>query len=144
MRGGGGGGGGGEGGGGKTIEMWRWWWWRGNNGNVVAVVVERKQYKCGGGGGGGGKTIELWRWWYHDPSDLGSVILIRIIPRERTPRPQDNLGFWIPSHGFQSRNCIPDYLSMKLGLWIPIVSGIPNSLSCIFRNPMPKIPDSTS
>ena len=59
--------------------------------------------------------------------------------------PQDNLGFWIPFHGFQSRNCIPDSLSVGLGLWIPIVSGIPNSSgSCIFRNPMPRIPDSTS
>ena len=58
--------------------------------------------------------------------------------------PQDNLGFWIPCHGFQSRNCIPDSLSVELGLWSPIVSGIPNSLSCIFRNPMPRIPDSSS
>ena len=54
---------------------------------------------------------------------------------------QDNLGFWIPCHGFQSRNCIPDSLSVELGFWIPIVSRIPNSLSCIFRNPMPRIPD---
>ena len=56
--------------------------------------------------------------------------------------PQDNLGFWIPCHGFQSRNCIPDSLSVELGFWIPIVSRIPNSLSCIFRNPMPRIPES--
>ena len=31
---------------------------------------------------------------YHDPSDLGSLILIRIIPKERTLRLS-----WIPSHG---------------------------------------------
>ena len=34
---------------------------------------------------------------------------------------------WIPD----SRYCIPNYLSVELGFWIPIVSGIPDSLSCI-------------
>ena len=41
---------------------------------------------------------------------------------------RDSLGFWIPGTGFQS-------LSVERGFWIPIVSGIPDSLSCI--------PDST-
>ena len=36
----------------------------------------------------------------------------------------DSLGFRIPGTGFQ-------YLSVELGFWIPIVSGIPDSLSCI-------------
>ena len=39
-------------------------------------------------------------------------------------RIQDSLGFWIPDTGFQ-------YLSVELGFWIPIVSGIPETLSCI-------------
>ena len=37
---------------------------------------------------------------------------------------QDSLGLWIPGIGFQ-------YLSVEFGFWIPIVSGIPDSLSCI-------------
>ena len=45
---------------------------------------------------------------------------------------------WIPD----SRNWIPDSLSLKFGLWIPIISGIPDSLSCI-RIPKPRIPNST-
>ena len=53
---------------------------------------------------------------------------------------QDSLIFWIPRGGFQS--------SMKLGFWIPIFSGIPDSLRCIpdskaqdsgFRIPQAKI-----
>ena len=31
--------------------------------------------------------------------------------------------YWIPGTGFQ-------HLSVELGFWIPIVSGIPDSLSC--------------
>ena len=49
---------------------------------------------------------------------------------------QDNLGLdstpWIPN----SRYWIPDSLSVELGFRIPIVSGIPDSISCI--------PDSTA
>ena len=41
--------------------------------------------------------------------------------------------FRIPGIGFQ-------YLSVELGFWIPIGSGIPDSLSCI---PDSKTPDST-
>ena len=37
---------------------------------------------------------------------------------------QKGLGLQIPGTGFQS-------LSMELEFWIPIVSGIPESLSCI-------------
>ena len=33
---------------------------------------------------------------------------------------------------------------VELGFWIPVVGGITNFLSCMFRNPMPRIPDSTS
>ena len=46
-----------------------------------------------------------------------------------TKRIQDNLGFWIPLRGFR----IPGtgFLSVELRFWIPIVSGIPDSLSCI-------------
>ena len=41
-------------------------------------------------------------------------------------------GFWIPGTWFQ-------YLSVQLGLWIPIMRGIPDSMSCI---PVSKTQDS--
>ena len=41
-------------------------------------------------------------------------------------------GFWIPGTLFQ-------YLSVELGLWIPIMRGIPDSMSCI---PVSKTHDS--
>ena len=41
--------------------------------------------------------------------------------------PQDSLGFWIPRRGLW----IPDSLSMEFLFRIPIVSRIPDSLSCI-------------
>ena len=47
---------------------------------------------------------------------------------------QDILEFWIPRHGFRipdSRYWNPDSLSVELGFRIPIVSGIPDSSSCI-------------
>ena len=49
---------------------------------------------------------------------------------------QDNLGFWIPRSGFGILGAGFQSLSMELGflsmeLWIPIVRGIPDSLSCI-------------
>ena len=47
---------------------------------------------------------------------------------------KDSLGFWIPLRGFR----IPGtgfqssfFQSVELGFWIPVVSGIPDSLSCI-------------
>ena len=43
-------------------------------------------------------------------------------------------GIHIPGTGFQ-------YLSVELGFWNPVVSGIPDSLSCI---PVSKTQDSTS
>ena len=44
---------------------------------------------------------------------------------------QDSLGFWIPHQIPNSSPLLPDSLSVELRFWIPIVSGIPNSLSCI-------------
>ena len=41
---------------------------------------------------------------------------------------QDSGGFWIPRCGLRSR--ISDSFSGELGFWVPIVSGIPESLSC--------------
>ena len=43
---------------------------------------------------------------------------------------QDIRGFWIPRHGFRIPG--PGFLSFSVepGLWIPIVCGIPDSLSC--------------
>ena len=35
-------------------------------------------------------------------------------------------------------------MSVEVGFWIPIVSGIPDSLSCSVRIPKPRIPDSLS
>ena len=50
-----------------------------------------------------------------------------------------NLTLWIPDSGYW----IQDFLSVRLGFWIPIVRGIPDSLSCI-PGPDSKIRDSTS
>ena len=44
---------------------------------------------------------------------------------------QDRLGFWIPRCGFQIPGTGFQSLSVELGFWIPIVSGIPDSVSCI-------------
>ena len=43
---------------------------------------------------------------------------------------QDSLGFWIPRHGFRILGTGFQSLQVKLGFWIPIVSRIPDSLSC--------------
>ena len=48
-----------------------------------------------------------------------------------TRHSQDSPGFWIPRRGFRIRGTGFQYLSVELGFWIPIVSGIPDSLSCI-------------
>ena len=42
---------------------------------------------------------------------------------------QDSLGFWIPRRGFRIPGTGFQSLSVELGFWIPIVSGIPDSLS---------------
>ena len=59
---------------------------------------------------------------------------------------KDSLGFWIPLRGFR----IPGtgfqssfFQSVELGFWIPVVSGIPDSLNCI-PVPKPRIMNSTS
>ena len=44
---------------------------------------------------------------------------------------QDRLGFWIPRCGFQIPGTGFQSLSVELGFWIPIVSEIPDSMSCI-------------
>ena len=44
---------------------------------------------------------------------------------------QDSLGFCIPRRGFLIPGTGFQSFSVELGFWIPIVSGIPNSLSCI-------------
>ena len=44
---------------------------------------------------------------------------------------QDRLGFWIPRCGFQIPGTGFQSLSVELGFWIPIVSGIPDSMNCI-------------
>ena len=45
---------------------------------------------------------------------------------------QGSLGFWLPHHGFRIPGIeIPDSLSVVLEFRIPIVSRIPDSLSCI-------------
>ena len=61
----------------------------------------------------------------------------------------DSLGFWIPHCGLQIPGTGFQSLSVELGFWIPIISGIPDSLSCIpdsktqdFRFHKPNCPDS--
>ena len=44
---------------------------------------------------------------------------------------QDSLGFWISRCGFRIPGTGFQFLSVELEFWIPIVSGIPDSLSCI-------------
>ena len=44
---------------------------------------------------------------------------------------QDSLGFWIPRCGLRIPGTGFQYLSVELGLLIPIFSRIPDSLSCI-------------
>ena len=44
---------------------------------------------------------------------------------------QDSLGFWIPRGGFWILSTGFHTLSVELGFRIPVVSGIPNSLTCI-------------
>ena len=44
---------------------------------------------------------------------------------------QDSLGFWIPRHGFRIPGTGFQSLSVELGFWIPIASGVADSLSCI-------------
>ena len=44
---------------------------------------------------------------------------------------QDSLGLWIPQSGFRIPGTHFQFLSVELGFWIPIVSAIPDSLSCI-------------
>ena len=44
---------------------------------------------------------------------------------------QDSLGFWIPRRGFRIPGAGFQSFSVELGFWIPIVRGIPDSLSCI-------------
>ena len=54
---------------------------------------------------------------------------------EEEAGPQNSLGFWIPPSGFR----ISGTLSVELGFHIPVVRGIPDSLSC---NPDCKARDS--
>ena len=51
-------------------------------------------------------------------------------------------GFHAVDPGFQVLDS--SLCQRKLGFWIPMVSGIPDSLSCIFGILRPRIPDSTS
>ena len=48
---------------------------------------------------------------------------------------QNSSALWIPRYRFRTPGTGFQYLSVEPGFWIPIVCGIPNSLSCI--------PDST-
>ena len=43
----------------------------------------------------------------------------------------NSLGLWIPQSGFRIPGTHFQFLSVELGFWIPIVSAIPDSLSCI-------------
>ena len=54
----------------------------------------------------------------------------------------DSLGFWIPHCGFRIPGTLFQYLSVELGFWIPIVSGIPDFVSCIPDSKSKILPDS--
>ena len=74
--------------------------------------------------------IHRFIWVYHDPSNLGSLILIQIIPKERTLRDSGfRRGLQIQGTGFQSKKLV--FFRKELGFQILIVSGIPDPLSCI-------------
>ena len=55
---------------------------------------------------------------YHSPHSLSNGI-------------QDSLGFWIPRRGFRILGTAFQSFSVELGLWIPKVSGILDSLGGI-------------
>ena len=61
-------------------------------------------------------------------SHSGTRLLAHIAPCKEI---QDSLGFWILRCGFRIPGTGFQSLSVELGFWIPIVSGIPESLSCI-------------
>ena len=61
-------------------------------------------------------------------SHSGTLLLAHIAPCKEI---QDSLGFWILRCGFRIPGAGFQYLSVELGFWIPIVSGILESLSCI-------------
>ena len=44
---------------------------------------------------------------------------------------QDSPGFWIPCRGFRIPGTGIQFLIVELGFWIPVVSVIPESMSCI-------------
>ena len=96
----------------KKFPITTLWW-----GLFFRQLDCRKRHKgegeTEGGGGGAGK---VFRWQAH------------IAPRKGI---QDSLGFWIPHCGFRIPGTGFWYLSVELGFWIPIGSGIPDSLSCI-------------
>ena len=55
---------------------------------------------------------------YHSPHSLSKGI-------------RDSLGFWIPRRGFRILGTAFQSFSVELGLWIPTVSGILDSLGGI-------------
>ena len=71
--------------------------------------------------------------WESPPGDLTSHL--------RVSQTVLDSGYHVMDSGFEEVN--PNSSSMELGFRIPIVGGIPDSLSCIWI-PKPRIPDSTS
>ena len=51
---------------------------------------------------------------------------------------QGSLGFWIPRRGFRIPGAGFQSLSVEVGFWISIVSGISDSLSCISDSKAPE------
>ena len=56
---------------------------------------------------------------------------------------QDIFRFWIPCRRFRIPSTSFQSLSVELGFWIAIFSGIPVSYTAVFRIPKPSIPYST-
>ena len=69
------------------------------------------------------------------PDEICPIFFITLLAQLKYDAPrkeiQDSLGFWTPRRGFRIPGTGFQYLSVDIGIWIPIVSGIPDSLSCI-------------
>ena len=69
---------------------------------------------------------------YHAGNPIESVVYCKRI--------QDSLGFWISHRGFRIQDTGFQSLSLELGFLIPIVSGIPDSISKNFPDSGIRIP----
>ena len=91
------------------------------------------------------RVLPTSRVGYHAGKPIESVvyclsILSRYSSITSCKRIQDSLGFWISHRGFRIQDTGFQSLSLELGFWIPIVSGIPDSISKNFPDSGIRIP----